>query len=267
MIRRTRLAWIPFAVAAIALLVPCAPHAAELPSSALRMAWLRLPGGADHSSELASWAQEIRVRTSIDILPSAVGVRPEDPAIFHYPLLYWGGDRAVARLSDQAIVHLRQHLSTGGTLIIDNTGRTEPSHAFDQSMRRELERISPQAIQRIPSSHVLLRSFYRLERPVGRRADAHDLEGVRVGSHMAVIYTRNDLAGALARAPVGGYALAVVPGGETQREQAFRLAVNLVMYALCLDYKDDHTHVMHLLRYRRGSRVPEPAAPQGDDDP
>lgn len=241
--------------------------AAEPPSSALRMAWLRMPGGAESGSELASWAQEIRIRTSIDMLPSAIGLRPEDPAIFHFPLLYWGGDRAVPRLSDQAILHLRQHLSTGGTLLVDNTGRTEPSHAFDQSMRRELARVFPQSLQRIASSHVVLRSFYRLERPMGRRADAHDLEGVRVGSHLAVIYTRNDLAGALARSPMGGYALAVVPGGETQREQAFRLAVNLVMYVLCLDYKDDHTHVMHLLRYRRGSRVPEPAATQGADEP
>ena len=45
-----------------------------------------------------------------------------------------------------------------------------------------------------------------------------------------------------------------VPGGEPQREQAYRLGINLVMYALCLDYKDDHTHVMRLLKRRRGSR-------------
>ena len=260
-------AWKGFAGALFAVTLFCVPALAQAPSTVVRMAWLRLPGGTDYSAELASWAQEIRVRTSIDIAPAAVGVRPEDPAIFHYPLLYWGGDRAVPRLSDQAIAHLRQHLSTGGTLIVDNTGRIEPSHVFDQGMRRELERVFPQAVQRIASSHVLFRSFYRLDRPVGRRADAHDLEGIRVGSHMAVVYTRNDLSGALARAAMGGYASAVVPGGETQREQAFRLAVNLVMYALCLDYKDDHTHVMHLLRYRRGSRVPEPAGPQGGDEP
>jgi hypothetical protein len=134
-------------------------------------------------------------------------------------------------------------------------------------VRKELQRLFPQPLQRVASNHVLFRSFYRLEHPVGRRADSHELEGLRVGTHFAVLYTRNDLGGALQRLPLGGYALAVVPGGETQREQAFRLAVNLVMYALCLDYKDDHTHVMHLLRYRRGARSPlPPASSPGSDE-
>ena len=240
------------------LLLAGRAHAVDLPGSAVRLAWLKLPGASDPTTSLTAWAQEIRLRTSIDIAAQPVGVRPEDPALFSYPLLYWGGDKAPPHLSDQAAAALRQHLSTGGMLFIDNTGRTEASQAFDQGVRHELARLFPQPLQRVAPTHVLYRSFYRLERPVGRRADAHELEGIRVGNNFAVLYGRNDLAGALARQAVGGYALAVVPGGETQREQAFRLAVNLVMYALCLDYKDDHTHVMHLLRTRRGAKAPAP---------
>jgi len=218
------------------------------------LAWLRVGPGPDPASALTAWAQEIRLRTSIDVAPQPVAVRPEDPSIFAYPLLYWAGDRALPKLSAEAVVLLRQHLATGGTLLIDNAGRTEPSAAFDATLRRELARIFPQPLQRVPPTHVILRSFYRLEQALGRRADSHDLEGIRVGNHYAVLYTRNDLGGALARLPMGGYAGTVVPGGEPQREQAFRLAVNLVMYALCLDYKDDHTHVLHLLRGRRSGR-------------
>ena len=237
--------------------------ALDLPGTAVRLAWLKVPGATDPTSALTAWAQEVRLRTSIDITAQPVGVRPDDPTLLAYPLLYWGGDKAPARLSDQAVALLRQHLSTGGLLIVDNTGRSEASAAFDQGVRHELARLFPQPLQRVAPTHVIFRSFYRLDRAFGRRADAHDLEGVRVGEQFAVLYSRNDLAGALARDPVGGYALAVVPGGETQREQGFRLAVNLVMYALCLDYKDDHTHVMHLLRTRRGSRQPvrEPPTP------
>lgn len=237
------------------LLVAGSACALDLPGSSVRLAWLKVPGASDPTSSLTAWAQEIRLRTSIDIASQPVGVRPEDPALFSYPFLYWGGDRAPAHLSDQAVAALRQHLSTGGMLFIDNTGRTEASEAFDQGIRHELARLFPQPLQRVTPTHVLYRSFYRLERPVGRRADAHELEGIRVGNQFAVLYGRNDLAGALARQAVGGYALAVVPGGETQREQTFRLAVNLMMYALCLDYKDDHTHVMHLLRTRRGAKT------------
>ena len=40
-------------------------------------------------------------------------------------------------------------------------------------------------------------------------------------------------------------------GGERQREMAFRLGINLAMYALCLDYKADQVHVPFILKKRR----------------
>jgi hypothetical protein len=246
---------------AILAALPATSAWAEPPSSAVHLAVLRMPGASDVASAMDTWAQEIRLRTSVAIASGAASVRPEDPAIFGYPLLYWGGEKAPAPLSEAAVSLLRQHLSTGGTLVIDNTGRAEASAAFDSAVRKELLRIFPQPLQKLPPGHVLFRAFYRLDRAVGRRADSHDLEGLRVGNHLAVLYTRNDLAGALARQSLGGFALAVVPGGETQREQALRLAVNLVMYALCLDYKDDHSHVMYLLRHKRSVSTPA-AAPR-----
>ena len=41
------------------------------------------------------------------------------------------------------------------------------------------------------------------------------------------------------------------PGGSRQREMATRLALNLVMYALCLDYKDDAVHLPVIMNRRR----------------
>ena len=43
----------------------------------------------------------------------------------------------------------------------------------------------------------------------------------------------------------------MLPGGDTQRELAFRLGINLAMYALCLDYKTDQVHVPFILRRRQ----------------
>ena len=40
-------------------------------------------------------------------------------------------------------------------------------------------------------------------------------------------------------------------GGEVTREMTFRLGVNLIMYALCLDYKDDQVHLPYILKRRR----------------
>ncbi len=230
----------------------------------VRIARLQIGRSSPSSAgALSSWAQEVRLRTSVDIAQRATSVRPEDPNLFRYPLLYWGGNAAPARISDQGVAALRQHLSTGGVLIIDDTSRSGPSSDFDVGVRAQVERILSRPLEPVPDTHVVYRSFYRLTRPYGRRADAHNLEGVRLGKHYAVLYTRNDLAGAFKRAATGGYALPVVPGGEMQREQAFRLAINLVLYALCFDYKDDHTHIMHLLRRRRLKGLPPPSSRNG----
>jgi hypothetical protein len=39
----------------------------------------------------------------------------------------------------------------------------------------------------------------------------------------------------------------VIPGGEPQREMAFRVGVNIVMYALTGNYKADQVHAPALL--------------------
>ena len=41
--------------------------------------------------------------------------------------------------------------------------------------------------------------------------------------------------------------LPVVPGGERQRELAYRFGVNMVMYALTGNYKADQVHVPYIL--------------------
>jgi len=41
-----------------------------------------------------------------------------------------------------------------------------------------------------------------------------------------------------------------VPNGDGQREHAVRLAVNIAMYVLCSNYKDDQVHAPFLMRRR-----------------
>ena len=43
----------------------------------------------------------------------------------------------------------------------------------------------------------------------------------------------------------------VSPGGETQREMAYRVGVNLVMHALTGNYKADQVHVPDILQRLR----------------
>jgi len=62
-------------------------------------------------------------------------------------------------------------------------------------------------------------------------------------------------AAALAQSATGLWSVPVVPGGEVQRERAIRLAVNIAMYVLCSNYKDDQVHAPFLMR-RRAVEMP-----------
>ena len=63
-----------------------------------------------------------------------------------------------------------------------------------------------------------------------------------------VIYSQNDLGGAWARDAMGNWEYEVYPGGETQRTMAFRLGINIILYALTGDYKQDQVHLPFILR-------------------
>jgi len=194
---------------------------------------------------------EITQRTSIEVDLEPVPVRPTDAKLFRYPLLYWGGAGALPKLSEDAVRALRRHLTYGGTLLIDSSD-ADPGGVYDVSVRRALKRVLPRApLEKVPSDHVMYKSFYLVDHQAGRTLRVPHLEGIKVDDRYAVIYCQNDLAGAWARDAFGRWEFEVTPGGERQREMAFRLGINLVMYALCLDYKDDLVHTPFILKRRR----------------
>lgn len=198
-------------------------------------------------------AWELRQRSSVDTRLEPTRSRLDDPRVFESPLLYWVGDRAFPQLSDAELTGLKRFVEFGGALIIDDAAPEQDG--FDSSIRRELTRaFGAGTLVPLPSTHTVYRSFYLLSRPVGRVEGPEHLEAVMRGERAAVIYSRHDLGGAFERDNVGTYLHAVQPGGETQRESAIRLGVNLVLYALCLDYKDDQVHAPFIMRRRAGQR-------------
>ncbi len=63
----------------------------------------------------------------------------------------------------------------------------------------------------------------------------------------SILVTPNDLAAAWAIDDRNRPLYPTVPGGESQREMAFRTGINIVMYALTGNYKADQVHVPALL--------------------
>jgi hypothetical protein len=193
-------------------------------------------------------------RTSLATASEADEVRLADPALFRHPFLVLSGDRGFALPPESEIARLRRHITYGGFLLVDSAeGRA--GGGFDESVRKLLAQTLPGELPaRIPDEHVLWKSFYVLHGAPGRILAAPYIEGVERDRRLAVVYTQNDLGGAMARDGYGRWEHEVIPGGDEQREQAFRLGVNLVMYALCLDYKTEQAHIDYILRTRRYPR-------------
>jgi hypothetical protein len=206
------------------------------------------PASADQSGSRARAAErlawEVRKRTSIETVLEPSTTRFDDPSIFRTPLLYWSSDHGFAPLTERELTGLRRFVEYGGFVIIDDA--SPEAGGFDASVRRELARAFPsERLERLPSSHTVWRSFYLLD-------GAEPLEAVVHAGRAAVVYARQDLGAQWVSEPRAESAFSRADRGSEQRERAIRLGVNLVMYALCLDYKDDQVHAPFILRRRAG---------------
>jgi hypothetical protein len=204
---------------------------------------------------------EIDKRTSIDVKFEPAEVRIAQRELFRYPFLWLSSDRAMPAFTDEEIGRLRRHLQAGGFLFVDSADprqeRGPGASPFDQSVRTLASRLFPrEPLGKLPEDHVLYKSFYLLRQPVGRIAATPWLEAVQHDGRAAMVYSQNDLLGAFARDDFGQWEHEAYPGGEQQREMAFRLGINLALYATCLDYKTDQVHVPFILRRRRWNAGP-----------
>jgi hypothetical protein len=194
---------------------------------------------------------EVEMTTSILVAPEAVEVDPTTADLFAYPLLVLAGDRGFDAFTEEARAAIRSWLSAGGTLFIDSSeGRTDGE--FDASVRREVVEFAPGGeLLEVPVDHVLFKSFYLVPPSSGRNLVSEQVFGVTLDERLAIVYSHNDHMGAWARDNFGSWEYPVHPGGDEQRDMAMRFGVNLVMYAMCLDYKADQVHVPFILQRRR----------------
>ena len=219
----------------------------------VHIAQLRYSGGnfSPRPTALRRLAWEVAKRTSINMAVDAKVVGPLDQQLFSYPILYVGGDQAFDPLADGAIARLRQYLAFGGMIWVDSSD-SRSTGGFDQSIQRMIGRLFPKKkMGAVADNHSLFKSFYLLERMVGRVATEPDVLALDLNGRLALIYEKSDLAGAWSRDNFGRWEFDVHPGGARQRELAFRWGVNFVMYALCLDYKSDQVHIPFILKRRR----------------
>lgn len=199
----------------------------------------------------AAWSRllfEMIQTTSVDCRTDVPRFTLEGPELFEHPFTVIVGDGAFAAPSDEQVEKLGRYLSYGGMLFVDDATGVE-NGPFDQSLRALLGRVFPtRPLAPLPPDHSIFRSFFLLRAAVGRIDRFQWLDAVTVGTFSPVIVMRNDLSGALDRSPTGADVNACVPGGESQRREAVKLGINLMMYALTADYKRDIAHVRQLMQ-------------------
>ena len=218
------------AVAGVAALFLCAgaagPVAAQRADAPLTIARVHYDGGGDwyaNPSSLPNLLTEIAQRTGLPVDPRPAEVRLDDPSLWSHPYLYLTGHGNV-RLSDDEVGRLRDYLLSGGFLHVDD------NYGLDESFRREIARVFPdRELVELPASHPVYRAFYPMEGlPKIHEHDGLPAQGLGIfhEGRLVVFYSyQTDLG--------DGWEDATVHNDPPEaREAAFRMGVNLFVYAL-----------------------------------
>lgn len=217
----------------------------DLPQLRYEGAWNPRPGA------MRVLARELRLRTRLEPVHEPGEVTAGSDGLYATPFLYVAGQGELPPLGTAAEEALRRFIDLGGLILFDAAdGGTDPG--FVRDVKALLQRIAPASeVAPVGRDHVLYRSFYLVDAPMGRTRTHDHVLGVQDEGRLRALVMRNDLGGALAETNDGLPAYPCTPGGNVQREWAVRFGVNVLLYATCTDYKADRAHVETLLRSRR----------------
>jgi hypothetical protein len=208
-------------------------------------------------------SRQLADRTALEPA-SPMGVDIERDEIVFFPLLYWAVSPDAETPSEAALLRLDAYMKNGGTILFDTrdeAGRIANDPAGAPTGARALQRILGEldipTLEPVPASHVLTKAFYLLQAFPGRfeggrlwveaGGESDPTRGQNADGVSSIIIGSNDFAGAWARDEDGRPMLPLSSGDERQRELAYRVGINIVMYALTGNYKADQVHVPALL--------------------
>jgi hypothetical protein len=214
---------------------------------------------------LLGLARVLETRTAVEPgEPAAVDITKDEIAF--YPILYWPVLESAEALPDPIIAKIDAYMKEGGLIIFDTRDYGQGGANLlplagkgGNALQRLLSKLDVPRLEPVPENHVVTKSFYLLRSFPGRwdggqlwveaiSNNDNDTHRARVSDGVtSIMITSNDFAAAWALDDRGRPLYPVVPGGEMQREMAFRGGINIVMHALTGNYKADQVHVPALL--------------------
>jgi hypothetical protein len=192
----------------------------------VRVARVKYGGGGDWYSDpssLPNLLREFERRTGIPTADSEKVIELGDPDLSTCPFLYMTGHGNVKLSADEAS-WLREHLLRGGFLYADD------NYGLDRSFRRLVSELFPERrLVAVPLDHEIYHSFYDLQGPPKiHEHDGRPPQGLGIfdGSRLMIYYTyESDIGDGLEDPDVHG-------DPPEKREQAIRMAVNVLYYAM-----------------------------------
>ena len=225
-------AWIATLVVLVAMVAPAraaapAPPGRDRLNSTARLGRLHYGGGGDwyaNPTSLPNLARALRERLDMEVETEEGRVAPLDDELFDYPFLHMTGHGTVRFATDE-VERLRWYLVHGGFLFADD------NYGMDESFRREIRKVFPEAeLVTLPFDHDIYHSVYDFDEGLPKIHEHHG--GPPAGlaifheGRMVIFYSYNtDIGDGLEDEEVHGDPPAV-------REQAMRMAINVVAYAL-----------------------------------
>ena len=222
----------------------------------------------DETSKLGLEAltRVLAARTSAE-LAEPVGLNPARDELAFYPLIYWPIVAGLPQPKPEARTRIAAFMKNGGTMIFDTRDALVarpggPPTAEALWLRTFLKGVDVPELEPVPRDHVLTKTFYLLDRIVGRTAigqtwiealpppdpNDHVRRPARAGDSVSpIIIASDDLAAAWAEDADRRPLYPLIPGGARQRELALRSGINLVMYTLTGNYKADQVHAKDIL--------------------
>ncbi|MBI3440796.1 MAG: DUF4159 domain-containing protein [Proteobacteria bacterium] len=204
---------------------------------------------------LTGLGEEINKRTSAKV-KGVSALNPESDQLSYYPLIYWPMTERQDELSVAAARNIQNYLSQGGMIIFDTRdgqfgGSQDSATPGARQLRKLTQRIQIPELIVVPSDHILTRSFYLLDEFPGRYSGGKLWVEKEPSPHhdsvTSVVIGDNDWAAAWSKDAGDQSRYEIEPGGERQREIAYRFGINLVMGALTGSYKADQVHVPYIL--------------------
>lgn len=234
------------------------------PVSLTARTWLAYVRTGDASTDSVSeaglngLALELAKRTSVTDA-GVVGLdlaRQSDLA--YYALIYWPLAARQKPLTQAAARSVNDYLRHGGVMLLDagdngTSGEDGESGPSPAALRKLLPGVDIPPLEPLPKEHALTKSFYLLDAFPGRsdgkgfwimpEEESSAQDGVS-----GIYFGANGWAAAWAVDDSGTRPLyPCYPGGEAQREMAYRFGINLAMVALTGNYKADQVHAQALL--------------------